>query len=101
MNRRGKILLGANRLNYPSTIYGWLLILSSDKESIITNHCGQNIHFPVGFTNSCLKENIGLAQSKGLVQIKQPEFSRLNKTIPLILKSLHFKMSTFTKVYQN
>lgn len=45
----------------------------------------------MGFTNSCLKENIGLAQSKGLVEIKQSELSKSKtyKTAPLILKWLH------------
>lgn len=44
--------------------YDWLLILSLNRKSIIISPCGQDVFFPAGFTNNCLEDNHGLAQSE-------------------------------------
>lgn len=55
----------ANELSCSLAAQGWLLTLSSDKESIILSPCGQNVCFPADFTNSCSADTLGLAQCKG------------------------------------
>lgn len=65
-----EIPTGVDKLGYSLAIHGWLLILSSNREPIIISPCGQDVCFPVGFTNNCLEDNVRLSQSEDLVQYK-------------------------------
>lgn len=61
MRKEREVIIGieerhfySNKLSYSLAVHGWLLSLSSERESAIISPCGQDGRFPVSFTESCL-----------------------------------------------
>lgn len=80
-------------------IHDWLLILPSERRSIIISPCDQDVCFPADFTHNCLWNNCGLSQSQGLAQSKVSQ-NKVSNAVPLEWPLwLQFKMVLFMSFF--